>query len=148
MKEIQDQEVVSEIIHRLYPDEPFRVFSRPEVVTVDDIAEALDLPIEVVEEELRKVYAEHEEARLQGILRELERPLYSVERPGHAPLLHHERPLNSLQSVKILAKQNADKAFIPRRRYKAECDHETQRIAYVVLLAFLALALLLVIRGR
>lgn len=49
-------------------------------VTVQDIAEATGLTAEYVEKELQLMLAEQREAKLSRVLRELEEPLYRVER--------------------------------------------------------------------
>ena len=114
--EIPDLDTLHELLARLNEVEHFQPVSRTENITVEDVAEALHLDPEHVANELELILTEHREARITGVLRELEEPLYRVERTGHTAPDPLGNPLFKLRSVQILAERNRDKAVLPRRK--------------------------------
>jgi hypothetical protein len=112
---IQDQETLRELVQRLYPTESFQVITRPECITVEDVAEALDLDPKFVAAELDAIMREREVHRLRSSILEAEKPTFSVERPGHVV---DEHPLMRLQAMRQLADENVARHPIPRRVVK------------------------------
>lgn len=115
LREIPDLDILHELLARLNEVEHFQPVSRTENITVEDIAEALHLDPDHVARQLETILTEHREARISGVLRELEEPLYRVERTGHAPPDPLGNPLFKLRSVQILAERNREKPVLPRR---------------------------------
>lgn len=111
-------------------------------MTVEDVAEALHLDSEYVARELEALYEEHKEARLAGVIRELEEPLYRVERTGHTPPDPLGNPLFKLRSVQILAERSKARPVLPRRK---ETVHSSERLGQIVSHATLILLLVLVL---
>ena len=130
--EIADPIVLHELLARLNDPDDERILSRPEVITVEDVAEALHLDPDYVAAELRAIYEEHRLARLSGVIRELEEPLYRVERPGHNVLDSSNNPLYKLRSVQILADRNKE-TELPRRPKHSEQDRVAQFVSYLIL---------------
>ena len=116
LREIPDLDTLHELLARLNEAEHFQPVSRSENITVEDVAEALHLDPDHVANELEMILTEHREARITGVLRELEEPLYRVERTGHTAPDPLGNPLFKLRSVQILAERNRDKSVLPRRK--------------------------------
>ncbi len=129
---ISDLETLRELIARLNETDHWKPVNRPEQVTVEDVAEALQLDPNFVAAELHAIYEEHRDARLAGVLRELEEPLYRVERTANQDLSPLDSPLFKLRSVKILSERNAKKIELPRRE-KVEDDRLAKAMSYVIL---------------
>jgi len=85
-------------------------------ITVEDIAEACDLDPDFVAHELRKLHAEHREAKLMGAIKELEEPLYRVERPDTVKPDSLD-PIFRLRSVQMLMDRHKEQN-LPRRATK------------------------------
>ncbi|MBS1705248.1 MAG: hypothetical protein JST40_05200 [Armatimonadetes bacterium] len=114
-------------------------------ITVEDVAEALGLGADEVARVLRQLHEEHREARITGVFKELEEPLYRVERPDVRG--HLTDPIFRLRSVQLLMERNRPKAILAR---KAVVDHDEirgHRVGQVVLWALLLLAGILLIGG-
>lgn len=111
-------------------------------ITVEDVAEALDMDPEHVARELERLHQEQLEARLSQTMRELEEPLYRVERPAttHSPT---SDPIFRLRSVRALMERNAEKPQLPRR--VLEGDEQARRMSTMIGAAVLIVALLLVV---
>ncbi|MDX2065149.1 MAG: hypothetical protein SFX74_05350 [Fimbriimonadaceae bacterium] len=117
-----------------------------DIVTVEDIAEALDLPVETVAAELERMHTEDREARLVGVLRELEEPLYRVERPAVTPA-ETVNPLHRLRSVQTLI-ERARPVPLVRRAMTVDADERFgQQLGRWVLLIFAALFIALLVWG-
>lgn len=118
-------------------------------VTVEAVSEATGLPISQVVEALERLRESDEETRLMRTLRELEEPLYRVERPGNAPvdpLAKHFRA--SIQgplfpSLDSLVKQRKKQTMKPKDVYKVTPGEERTAAAIVIL--FLAVFIAVVI---
>ena len=146
-REITDSTILHELLARLNDPDDERILSRPEVITVEDVAEALHLDPDFVAEELQAIYEEHRLARLSGVIRELEEPLYRVERPGHSILDQTDNPLYKLRSVQILSERNRGQDVLPRRKKKEEEDKVTKVVSYVILGSMTLLLILIVCRA-
>lgn len=116
LREIPDIEILHELLSRLNEVEQFKPVTRTENITVEDVAEALHLDPDHVAQELEAILTEHREARISGLLLELEEPLYRVERTGHTPHDPLGNPLFKLRSVQILAERNRERPALPRRK--------------------------------
>lgn len=118
---VHDGEELRELLLRLHGEES-ELPRRTEKVTIHDVAEALGVTPESVAEALDQIHQEHHEARVASVLRELEEPLYRVERasPVNADPLGPENPLFRLKSVQTLAAMS---------RKKVELEVETSQEA-------------------
>lgn len=76
--------VIIALHERMGLSDPVEEAQAADEVTVTDIAEAVGLSTSDVENALRRIRGSRE-AELAKVLRELEEPLYRVERPGFAP---------------------------------------------------------------
>lgn len=130
---VSDPETLHELLARLNDPDDRRILSRPEEITVEDIAEALGLDPNYVAKELEEIYEEHRIAKLSGVLRELEEPLYRVERPGHSVEPSGENPFSKMRSVQILAERNKSKPVVPRRVETGRDEMVAKWIGYFVL---------------
>lgn len=145
--EIPDTETLQNLLARLNDIDDWNPITRSEKVTVEDVAEALHLDPEFVAQELEALHKEHREARLAGVIRELEEPLYRVERTGHAPIDPLGNPLFKLRSVQILVEKNKVKPFLPRREQKMDRSERIgQVLGHMTLILMFALILVLVAR--
>lgn len=153
-REVTDTSELVELINRLQDDthrlnQP--VVSRSDKVTVEDVAEALDLDPEEVARVLKEIHEEHEYARVAGALRELEEPLYRVERPGHSANDSFANPLYKLRSIQMLTERVA-KPTVLYRRTKEDIQHEKmgaaigQGILVIFALVVICCAIYLMIR--
>ena len=134
LREIPDLDTLHELLARLNEVEHFRPVTRTEHITVEDVAEALGLDADFVERELAVILEEHRNARLAGALRELEEPLYRVERTGHAAHDPLENPIMKLRSVQILAERNQAKPVFPRRALEeSKADKVSGQIGKVLI---------------
>lgn len=129
---VTDEAELAELIDRLHRQtdnwtEP--VATRTDHITVEDIAEALDLdPLEVAKV-LKEIHEEHEYARVAGALREMEEPLYRVERPGHAEQDSLNNPVYRLRSVQILTERIAKPTVLHRR---TETNKDSERLGNAI----------------
>jgi len=114
--------------------------------TVEDIAEALGLSPAFVADELRKLHAEHREAKLHSVLRELEEPIHRVERPG-LNQSHHSDPIFRLKSVQALVERHHKEPTLPRRDQteNKKAEEFSTRVGMIVLAAVGILGLLAVV---
>lgn len=117
-------------------------------ITVEDVAEALDMDPQHVARELAAMHQERAEARLSQAMRELEEPLYRVERPATTQP-HLTDPIFRLRSVRALMERNAGRPRLPRRAIEGdEHAHRMSTLAgAIVLIVALALVVALVWRG-
>lgn len=83
-------------------------------ITVEDIAEALHLPVDHVLGELNRMRAEDSQAHFNQVLRELEEPLHRVERPGTAQSDRLD-PIFRTKTVTQLM-ERAQQKELPRRK--------------------------------
>ena len=97
LREIPDLETLHELLTRLNDVQNVEPALRTEQITVEDIAEALNLDADYVATELDTILEEHRSARLAGVLREMEEPLFRVERTGHSV----PDPLGNLSLIHI-----------------------------------------------
>ncbi len=152
---VHDGEELRELLARLHGEED-AVSRRTEKVTIHDVAEALGLTPESVAEALDQIHEEHHEARVASILRELEEPLYRVERasPINADPLGPGNPLFRLRSVQTLAAMNRKKVELEdvQKPAPASASHYVGNtiliLMAVVLLVVLAKALLMILSTR
>lgn len=129
LREIPDLTTLQELLARLNEVDHYTPVSRTDKVTVEDIAEALNLDPEHVAEELEFILDEHRNARLSGVIRELEEPLYRVERTGHAVHDPHGNPLYKLRSVQLLTEKNRERPKLPRREM---VETRSDRLGFLV----------------
>lgn len=99
---ITDPHVLNELIHRLGRVEARPVSASEESVSVADVAEALDHPSSEVSRALQEILQERAREKVITALREIEEPLYRVERPGHGPTIEHQDPLMRIRTVQEL----------------------------------------------
>jgi len=117
------------------------------VVTVEDVAEALGLEPNFVAAELADMRRQDIEARLVGVMRELEEPLYRVERTS-PELRRDANPLLKLRSVRELMERNRPQLELPRRpkqsAYELRREREqSQRTLFILI----GIAVLIVLIG-
>ncbi len=146
LREVPDLETLQELLCRLNEVEHFKPGSRSEKITVEDIAEALNLDADHVARELEAILEDHREARLAGVIRELDEPLYRVERTGHQVHDPLGNPLYKLRSVQILTEKNRVKAELPRRELK---ETDSDRLGhwigkFMIILMFSLMAILVI----
>ncbi len=143
LHEVPDIETLHELLRRLNEVEPYEPVSRTEKITVEDIAEALNLDPNHVANELETILEEHRDARLAGVIRELEEPLYRVERMGHSVQSELDNPIFKLRSVKILTEKNRLKPELPRRTIKEshsdKMGHLIGKLMLILMFALMAL---------
>lgn len=149
---VEAEELVA-VLERLHDPHSVAEVALDDHITVQDVAEATGLPVEDVLDALSKVRDENHEARLAAKLRELEEPMYRVERPGPSPI----DPLSSLISpirrkdfssiLDHLPKFDPNK--IPLRRSLKETPHEKSAsvVAYAILWIMFFLLLVVVTYG-
>ncbi len=106
LREVPDPETLQELLSRLNEVEHYTPVSRTDRITVEDIAETLNLNPDHVPRELGAILEDHREARLAGLIRELEEPLYRVLRTGHQVHDPLSNPLFKLRSVQMLTVKN------------------------------------------
>lgn len=110
-------------------------------VTVSAVAEATGRSETEIQELLERLREEDKEIRLSRALREMEEPLYRVERPGptpHDPLAAHFR-LRPGQSLSPLLDSLAKK----RRVRKVVEDKSSELVGRIILYVFAGLFLVL-----
>ena len=114
---IHDDQELRELLDRLHASQGLvdevHAASPEEKVTVEDIAEALGMHPEDVARELARLHQEHREARLHGALKELEEPLYRVERPAVSGGDKLD-PIFRLRSVQMLMDRNKETELLRR----------------------------------
>ena len=148
LREIPDFDTLHELLSRLNEVEQFNPVTRTENVTVEDIAEALNLDPEHVARELELILTKHREARYSAVLRELEEPLYRVERTGHTPPDPLGNPLYKLRSVQILAERNREKPIFPRRKIEeTKSDKVSASVGSVMIILVAVLMVILAIKA-
>jgi hypothetical protein len=129
LREIPDLSTLHELLARLNETQEFNPITRTEQITVEDIAETLDLDPEYVAQQLEDILEEHRQARISGVLRELEEPLYRVERTGHTPPDPLGNPLFKLRSVQLLVERSKLRPVLPRRKTE---EASTDQIGSIV----------------
>jgi hypothetical protein len=118
-----------------------------DVVTVEDVAEALGLEPEFVASELADMRRQDIEARLVGVMRELEEPLYRVERTS-PELRRDANPLLKLRSVRELMERNRPQLELPRRpKQSAEELRREREQSQRTLFILIGIAVLIVLIG-
>lgn len=144
LREVPDLDTLHELLTRLNSFEAFEPVSRTEKITVEDIAEALHLDPDDVALQLETILDEHREARIAGALREMEEPLFRVERPGHFQAGPLDNPLHKLRSVQILMSRNQDRKSVPRRSIQeTKPDHLGHLFGrFMIILMFVLFAIL------
>jgi hypothetical protein len=144
LREVPDISTLHELLARLNEVETFEPVSRTDKITVEDIAEALNLNVEHVARELETILEEHRDARLAGAIRELEEPLYRVERSGHTVPDPLGNPLYKLRSVQILTDKNREKPALPRRVVEESSSDKMGHLVgrFMVILMFVLMAIL------
>jgi hypothetical protein len=140
LREIPDLDTLHELLARLNEVETYEPVSRTDKITVEDIAEALHLDPDYVAQELEDILAEHRSARLSEALRELEEPLYRVERTGHTPHDPLGNPLYKLRSVQLLAERSKVQPSLPRRQFQeTKSDKFGQLIGRLMIIVMIIL---------
>ncbi|MFZ4506969.1 MAG: hypothetical protein ACOYON_04645 [Fimbriimonas sp.] len=119
--------------------------SHPNQVTVEDIAEALDLDPEEVARELEQMHREHREARISGVLRELEEPLYRVERPAPSSQDSMSNPLLKMRSIRTLS-DRLNAPVLPRRKKVDHSDNPHAWVGTAIMGFFGSILLILLIK--
>lgn len=148
LREVPDLETLQELLSRLNEVEHYTPVSRTDKITVEDIAEALNLNPEHVARELEAILEDHRDARLAGVIRELEEPLYRVERAGHQVHDPLGNPLYKLRSVQMLTEKNRAKTELPRRELEeTDSDRLGHWIGKFMIILMFALMAILVIKA-
>ncbi len=144
LREIPDLDTLKELLARLNEVDHYRPVSRTDKVTVEDIAEALDIDTEMVAQQLEIILEEHRAARISGVIRELEEPLYQVERTGHSAHDPLNNPIYKLRSVQILAERNKVQPTLPRRKQEESfVEKAGNLIGRFILLLMVAIMIIL-----
>jgi hypothetical protein len=147
---ITDPEVLNELILRLGRVEASRPESQEESVSVTDVAEALDQnPVEVTRA-LQEILRERARERVITALREIEEPLYRVERPGHSPTIEHQDPLMRIRIVQELTARAMPPVEVEKPHVSPQSASEkwvAAVITFVVLGAMVVLLLWAVFSG-
>lgn len=118
-----------------------------DVVTVEDVAEALGLEPNFVAAELADMRRQDIEARLVGVMRELEEPMYRVERTS-PELRRDANPLLKLRSVRELMERNRPQLELPRRpKQSAEELRREREQSQRTLFILIGIAVLIVLIG-
>jgi hypothetical protein len=118
-----------------------------DVVTVEDVAEALGLEPEFVASELVDMRRQDIEAMLVGVMRELEEPTYRVERTS-PELRRDANPLLKLRSVRELMERNRPQLELPRRpKQSAEELRREREQSQRTLFILIGIAVLIVLIG-
>lgn len=144
---VHDSEELRELLARLQGEEA-ELPRRTDKVTIHDVAEALGMSSQSVAEVLDQIHAEHHEARVASVLRELEEPLYRVERasPVNADPLGPGNPLFRLKSVQTLAAMS-------RKKVELEPVEEVPEplgpkvVSYLILFGMVGSLVVIVIRA-
>ncbi len=148
--EIENDDELRHLLHRLdnFSGEEEVVSRRSrDVITVEDVAETLGLDPDFVATELADMRRQDLEARLVGVMRELEEPLYRVERTS--PELRQEaNPLLKLRSVRELMERNRRAIELPRRPSQSPEElrrerEQSQRTLFILI----GIAILIVLFG-
>ncbi len=117
------------------------------IITVEDVAEATGFDPKFVEQELRKMHNELREARLVGVLRELEEPLYRVERPSINTDSKSD-PIFRLKTVRKLMDRHNEAPVLSRRKIStAKEDAESAKLTRIVLITMAILCFALMVWG-
>lgn len=145
IEELRD--VLDELHNDLQPDlAPERTR-----VTLEEVAEATDMPLQAVEEAVRRV----REARMAAVLRELEEPLYRVERPGTPPVDPFLSQRYSRDTFSSLLERHAEPEVKPKKPTQAKktlhenvTDHLATLVAVLVVIAVILFLILTILRVR
>ncbi len=105
-------------------------------ITVEDVAEAVGMHPDLVAQELDAMHQEWMESRVSGVLRELEEPLYRVERPGNEVKSGLDSPLLRMKSVQTLASKLREDRQIDRKKVDHSPSKQDRLIANVILAGF------------
>lgn len=105
-------------------------------ITVEDVAEAVGMHPDVVAQELDAMHQEWMESRVSGVLRELEEPLYRVERPGVEIKSGLDSPLLRMKSVQTLASKLREDSTINRKKVDHTPSKQDRLIANFILAGF------------
>lgn len=142
--EVEELRAVLDELHRDLGPEVVIAESR---ITVEEIAEATDMPLAKVNEAVRRV----REARMAEVLRELEEPTYRVERPGQTPVdplfaqrFTRDNFPNLLDSATSTPPKKRE---VPRTVHEHITDHLATLMAVLVVLVFVALLVVILARG-
>lgn len=129
------------LLHELHEPDSWLSDQDDDNVTVSAVAEATGHSETEIQELLERLREEDKEIRLSRALREMEEPLYRVERPGptpHDPLAAHFR-LRPGQSLSPLLDGLAKK----RRVRKVVEDKSSELVGRIILYVFAGLFLVL-----
>ena len=138
---ITDPAVLTELVRRLGNVEPRRTSSDPDHVCVTDVAEALGVTSAEVSRELDRIQDERHRERVSVALREIEEPLYRVERPGHGPTVAHQDPLMRIRTVRDLSARHTETSQ-PNKPVERKSPDRATKIS-----AFFANVILLLVVG-
>lgn len=128
-------------------DEPPSPHEEDHRVHVEDVAEALDLPVETVLEALTKLRSESHEARIAAAIRDLEEPLYRVERPSTDATPKSDPILRSRSAQQLASKLNLT-VPLPRRKLALDAEEKHGRwLGQRVLMVLFALMIALITYG-
>lgn len=142
---LRSDEELYALLKRLEPDriEPIDDHHRDGHYHADDIAEALGISVEDVLRELQELRSEHRTAKLAGVLKELEEPLYRVERPSSTNEPKVDAVMRT-RAARLLADRIQDKIQLPRRRAVEDQDEKAElAFGRKVLYALIIISLLL-----
>lgn len=141
------REVLDELHRELQPD----LAADRSRITLEEIAEATDMPLQKVEEAVQRV----REARMAAVLRELEEPLYRVERPGTPPADPFMTQRFSRDTFSSLLDRHAEPETPPRNQNGAKktfhenvTDHLATLVAVLVVISVILFLILTIVRVR
>lgn len=149
--EIESDEELRLLLERLHRadslEEEAERYHQLGKITVEDVAEAVGMHPDVVAQELDSMHQEWMESKVAGVLRELEEPLYRVERPGTEIKSGLDSPLLRMKSVQTLASKLREDRTIDRKRIDHSPSKQDRLIANVILGGFGLLFGLLAIKA-
>jgi len=142
------REVLDELHRELQPD----LSPEQTRVTLEEVAEATGMPLASVEAAVRRV----REARMAAVLRELEEPLYRVERPGTPPVDPFMAQRFSRDTFSSLLDQhgqleepsNKQRPKLKKSVHENVTDHLATLVAGLVVIAVILFLILTILRVR
>lgn len=141
------REVLDELHRELQPD----LSQERARVTLEEIAEATDMPLKSVEDAVRRV----REARMAAVLRELEEPLYRVERPGTPPVDPFMTQRFTRETFSSLLDRHAEPETPVKKKAQSKkplqenlTDHLATLVAVLVVVSVILFLILTILRVR
>ena len=149
---VEAEELVA-LLERLHDPHSAVEMAVDDHITVQDVAEATGMPVQDVLDALSKVRDDNYEARLAAKLRELEEPMYRVERPGPATADPLSSPISSLRRKDFssildhLPKFDPNKILLRRALKETPHERSAKAVAQAILWTIFFLLLAVVTYG-